>query len=385
MKIKAYFANTVEAAVQRAGEELGEGALLLGAKTAPPEHANLGRYEVTFGIAAEETAAVTTPEPSTPAPSVTENPVDSRRYADDLDGIRRQLEELRASLHLYHGATPPPKLVPPFAWMFNRLLQSGMDAPLAADLLLAAQQRFGTAGRREPLGQEIADAVKALSAEMTGRIKLTAGIAAPSEGRQAIALVGPPGAGKTLTTIRVAIRYGLARKRTVRLISVDGGRIGGGLVLRSYAELLGIDHVLVDNGADLARVLAEKNTASAELTLIDTPGFSPHEDGLAETASHIRACSSLRTLLVLPAAMSAPEMQATAGRFARFNPLSLVLTRLDEAESLTGAYMGLIGLNLPVALMCSGQQVPEGVEEASADRLVENILSGLMEPAAKAA
>jgi flagellar biosynthesis protein FlhF len=60
MRIKSYFAGTVEAALDLARRELGEDAVLLNSRVAPAEARHLGHYEVVFGVentALEEAAA----------------------------------------------------------------------------------------------------------------------------------------------------------------------------------------------------------------------------------------------------------------------------------------------------------------------------------------
>ena len=94
MKIKAYFANTVEAAVQRASQELGDEALLLGARPAPAESAKLGRYEVTFGIPGNASSTSGAPPADSQAPLRT-GPVTSS-VQDDLRALRRRMREVAA-------------------------------------------------------------------------------------------------------------------------------------------------------------------------------------------------------------------------------------------------------------------------------------------------
>ncbi|MBV9266492.1 MAG: hypothetical protein JO061_10025, partial [Acidobacteriaceae bacterium] len=61
MRIKSYFAPSVQAAITLARREFGDDVTLVTSHVAPPETRHLGEYEVVFAI--EETPAQPAPEP----------------------------------------------------------------------------------------------------------------------------------------------------------------------------------------------------------------------------------------------------------------------------------------------------------------------------------
>ncbi|MCL4851676.1 MAG: hypothetical protein KJZ78_09875, partial [Bryobacteraceae bacterium] len=67
MRLKSYFAATVEAAMALAAQELGPDAMLMNSRMAPPEAQHLGRYEVVFASAPPQA-------PTEPAPAQKANP-----------------------------------------------------------------------------------------------------------------------------------------------------------------------------------------------------------------------------------------------------------------------------------------------------------------------
>ena len=103
------------------------------------------------------------------------------------------------------------------------------------------------------------------------------GIAARFEVQSGIgrvtALVGPPGTGKTTTLVKLAVVEGLRAGRSVRLISADTQRIGGADQLRTFATILGVPFQAVDSSSALAQAIDA--AASADIVLIDTPGYRP--------------------------------------------------------------------------------------------------------------
>ena len=62
MKIKSYFANSVEAAIGLARQEFGPEAMLMNSRKSVPESRHLGEYEVVFACpnAADESASAAT-------------------------------------------------------------------------------------------------------------------------------------------------------------------------------------------------------------------------------------------------------------------------------------------------------------------------------------
>src|SRR5438876_1087451 len=90
MRIKSYFARTVEDAIALAGRELGPEAMLLNSRLAPPESHHLGEYEVVF--AAETPASEEPPEPETAArPAGDALLREMAELRNELDGMRRSI------------------------------------------------------------------------------------------------------------------------------------------------------------------------------------------------------------------------------------------------------------------------------------------------------
>ena len=67
MKIKSYFARTVESAMATAREELGDEAMLVNTRRAPAEARHLGEYEVVFAVDAPASSSATDSKPASAA------------------------------------------------------------------------------------------------------------------------------------------------------------------------------------------------------------------------------------------------------------------------------------------------------------------------------
>ncbi|MGH6720120.1 MAG: hypothetical protein ACREER_12445, partial [Alphaproteobacteria bacterium] len=89
-----------------------------------------------------------------------------------------------------------------------------------------------------------------------------------------VALVGPPGAGKTVTAAKLAARIVLAR-RPVHLVTTDRVRAGGTDQLGALARVMGVDMIATDGPENLrATVAAVPEDATV---IVDTAGVNPFQ------------------------------------------------------------------------------------------------------------
>src|ERR1700733_9613845 len=94
MKIKSYFASSVEQAIQEARQELGTDAMLITSRRSSPETRSLGAYEVVFGL--QGPIARKRPA-STPAADL----------SGELQNLRTQLQEIKSTLQGARSSEAP--------------------------------------------------------------------------------------------------------------------------------------------------------------------------------------------------------------------------------------------------------------------------------------
>ncbi len=185
-----------------------------------------------------------------------------------------------------------------------------------------------------------------------------------------VAMVGPTGVGKTTLIAKLAARWVLRHgTRDIALISTDSVRIGAQEQIHTLGRLLGVPAYAIDGPAELADLL--EHLEGHRLVLIDTAGLSQRDPRISDELQMLaNASDRLETCLVLSAAAQAGAIEESVERFAAAQPLTCVLTKLDEATSLGGSISMLIRSRLPLAYVCDGQRVPEDINPARAHQLI---------------
>ena len=159
---------------------------------------------------------------------------------------------------------------------------------------------------------------------------------APLDGSGAVLLVGPPGAGKTLTAARLATRMVLAGT-TPTVITADDRRAGAAEQLAAFTRLLDLPLVVAGTPRLITRAIARGiagdiaggsvgSNAGAPV-LIDTPGTDPWTDRALIT--DLAAAASARIVLVLPAGLDGQEAAELAEGYASLSAVAMIATRLD--------------------------------------------------------
>jgi flagellar biosynthesis protein FlhF len=170
--------------------------------------------------------------------------------------------------------------------------------------------------------------------------------------------MGPPGAGKTVTAAKLAARARLAR-RSVAMITTDTLRTGAVEQFSGYAGLLGIDPQVADNAQELQdSLIAAQGSA---LTLIDTTGVNPFDDGDMARLGDFVAATGAEPLLVLPAGMDVDEAADMARAFAGLGATRLLATRLDTARRLGGLLTAADAANLRLCDVGIGPHLADGL------------------------
>jgi flagellar biosynthesis protein FlhF len=238
-----------------------------------------------------------------------------------------------------------------------RLMAAGLDARFAQSVadLAPPDERRQLSDRR--LRELVAQALSGLSAshDPVARVEV---------------FVGPPGVGKTTTIAKLAARERAGGGCRFGMVAADGFRAGAVEQLRAYADIIGAPFRVARTPAELDHALASCRSPM----LVDTAGRAPSESGVRELLQVAARRRGARTHLVLAADTSATSARRIFEKYEAASPDRVVITKLDEAESVTSLLSIIVERGLPVSFVTTGQRVPEDLARATPSVLASAML-----------
>lgn len=176
-------------------------------------------------------------------------------------------------------------------------------------------------------------------------------------------LTGPPGAGKTLTTARLATRLVLGGCAPL-VITADGRRAGAAEELAAYTRLLGISLVVASHPATLVRALQHRAPSSP--VIIDTAGIHPFDAAQMAAITALIGTAAAVPVMVLPAGFDPMEAADQAAAFAAAGVRHFVPTRLDLARRLGSVIAAAVAGSMTLSEAGVGQGATDGLAPLTA-------------------
>ena len=358
MTLKSFFGTGIKAALDQARIEMGPEAMLVSSRPAPPEARHLGDYEV----------VVATDRPGPVPPQRSERP---EPFANGIAQLEKKLDQVAAAITRAALGEPARAGAPEVSQACAMLVRNEVDPDLVSDIA-ARLRALGS-------GASAAELQLALRAEVAGRLKVDATLGRPDGRPRIVALAGPCASGKTNTLVKLAVRYGLGMHRPVHILSMDSYRVAASEQLRCYSAILGIGFQALETTGALAQALEEHS--NKDLVLIDTPGFGPRDfDASQDLARFLTSRPDIDTHLVLTASMRSADLSRVVDRYEVFRPAKLLFAKLDETGTFGPILNLVVRTGRPVSFLSTGQQIPEDLEPATEERVLD-LLTRPVQPA----
>jgi flagellar biosynthesis protein FlhF len=151
--------------------------------------------------------------------------------------------------------------------------------------------------------------------------------------------------------------------------SADRGSRSGVQQLLSSLATSAITFSAVDSVEQLPKLVAEAR--KNECVLIDTPAFSTVNQPAAEAlAAALTTCGEVDAHLVAPAYMKARDLRNLIDRYAVFQPSKLLITRVDETESIGTMFSEAALAGLALSFISHGPRIPDDIRPATAEDLL---------------
>ena len=196
---------------------------------------------------------------------------------------------------------------------------------------------------------------------------------APEKSETVQVFVGPTGVGKTTTLAKLAARYALYQGERAGIITIDHYRIGAVEQLRTYADIAGLPLHVVMSPAELDTAL--QKLQGCQRVLIDTAGRSTlNAIHIKELAAYLSRLPAAEIFLVISATTKSGDLRLIAEGFKGLGYNRLIFSKLDETDSFGILLNGIHCTGLPATYLTTGQNVPEDICLADADKMSALIL-----------
>lgn len=185
--------------------------------------------------------------------------------------------------------------------------------------------------------------------------------------------VGPSGAGKTTTMVKMASLKAISEGRKIAFISTDIFKVGATDQLKTFAQILNVPFAIVRNLEDWYKL--EPYFKDIDHVFVDTPGFSsknPEEQSTVHSLINQKR-SSQTVHLVLNAWTRFEEMISLYQKLNSIQVDDFIVNHLDQALSYGNIFSLSQRTQKPIHSFGLGTRLPDDYEYATKERLLDLI------------
>ena len=286
--------------------------------------------------------------------------------------LKNELGEMRHMINILasrSNSLSEPDLPENLLLLYQQMKFSGLEEKFARRIVLEAQRN---------MIQDDAENyayVKIFIARMLMKIiKITKGLEGIKTQQKIVALMGPTGVGKTTAVAKIASEQMIQYKRKVALISVDTNNSTAASQIRSFAKMIKAPISFVKDKSEMNKAISSYEDYDS--IIIDTDGCSQrNEKKLLEMREFFDERGRIHNYLVLSATSKDGDMNEVTRKFGSIPIDSIIFTKLDESATYGSLFNHAIRFKKPLSYLSVGQKIPEDIEIASKERLVDLMLN----------
>lgn len=191
-----------------------------------------------------------------------------------------------------------------------------------------------------------------------------------------IMLFGPTGVGKTTTISKLGWQL-YKKKRSFGFITTDVFRAGAIQQLQGYAELMKSELRVAAGKEELLQAVEYfRNAKCVDHILVDTAGRNyMDEDAVEDIQEYMETLQPDIACLTLSASMRKKDVLAVLTRFQQVKANCLIVTKLDETESIGDWLSVSDASDMPILFVTNGQNITKHIHVPTKEWLAERVLS----------
>lgn len=378
MKMKKYTAPSIAEAMKLVRADLGEDAVIINSKVVVTKKMfgliKQKNFEVLAGVDQVElkTSSSSLPDLPVQMSELKGHVLPLQEKGDDsiTNELKNEIADLKTMLQSMHRHTVHsdlPEHIVPLIDFLKRQELSGELITAISDELFVHQKHSDQPLTREQMKEIAKNTLRNHLMELP--------MGGLSYERKYINVLGPTGVGKTTTIAKMAARSVLEKKKKIGFITTDTYRIAAIEQLKTYANLLQAPVEIVYNDNDYKTAI--EKFAHLDLVFIDTAGRNYKEAKYVdELKKMINFDEEVESYLVLALTAKERDMDTITQQFDGINIGKFIFTKIDETNSIGTMFNLMIKYNKGLAYYTNGQEVPEDMEEANLEKVLELFFQG---------
>lgn len=304
------------------------------------------------------------------APRVADAPASEtaevRALRSEIEGLKSVITQFQTVPQTFAGGHPGADYGIPYdlSFMFEKLTTAGVAEDVTAEILDLAQNEIPAIKMKNRslvegwVARHILETTKVSTQQTSGKIHC---------------FVGPAGAGKTSSLIKMASQMVVRENKKIAVISTDTYKVGAADQMRIYSQILNVPFSIIRNQSDWNNIM--RYISNLDAVLVDFTGLSLKSPEEMTMLKNLLPPSSLpaTTHLVLSATTKDEDATELGRRYSLLGCKDVIFTGLDESAKHGTIYNFMHNFDMPLHSFGIGPRVPEDFEFATKERVLDLI------------
>ncbi|MCA1062390.1 flagellar biosynthesis protein FlhF [Rossellomorea aquimaris] len=375
MKVKKYAAPSMNEAMKKVRNELGEDAVILNSKVL-----YTGGFMGLFKKKMIEVIAAIDPEIESEkremnrmkTASAPITPPSENRHDHSNRSVESELKELKQMISTIKSKSQFETFTPDVQEVLLYLKKHGVTDTILfqlGDHLEAKIKSESIKGNQQI--EWVKDEVKHFLGDLLEGVAL----GGMSFKKKFINVIGPTGVGKTTTLAKMAAHAVIEKRMKIAFITTDTYRIAAIEQLKTYAGLLNVPVEVVYKMDDFRKAIDKFQ--DYDHVFIDTAGRNFREKRYVEDLKGIIDFKNqMETFLVLSLTSKEGDMREIISQFSSIDIHRFIFTKLDETSSYGSMINMMSEVKTGAAYVTTGQDVPEDIAEVDINEVGHLLMKG---------